>query len=207
NNVDYTWTYTYTISAPTVTLPADGGSTVACVADAVTPTAPTVTDNCGRPITPTMTVGNDPACAGTKVYTFTYTDCNNVDYTWTYTYTISAPTVTLPANGGSTVACVVDAVTPTAPTVTDNCGRPITPTMTAGADPACAGTKVYTFTYTDCNNVDYTWTYTYTISAPTVTLPANGGSTVACVVDAVTPTAPTVTDNCGRPITPTMTVG
>nr|WP_222840241.1 T9SS type B sorting domain-containing protein [Flavihumibacter stibioxidans] len=206
NNVDYTWTYTYTISAPTVTLPADGGSTVACVADAVTPTAPTVTDNCGRPITPTMTAGADPACAGTKVYTFTYTDCNNVDYTWTYTYTISAPTVTLPADGGSTVACVADAVTPTAPTVTDNCGRPITPTMTVGNDPACTGTKVYTFTYTDCNNVDYTWTYTYTISAPTVTLPADGASVVACVADAVVPVPPVVTDNCGRTLVPSAPV-
>ncbi|MFD2527501.1 hypothetical protein ACFSQD_16880, partial [Flavihumibacter stibioxidans] len=164
-------------------------------------------DACGAAVSPVMTESSDPACVGTKVYTFTYSNCAGQPAVWTYTYTISAPTVTLPADGGSTVACVADAVTPTAPTVTDNCGRPITPTMTAGADPACTGTKVYTFTYTDCNNVDYTWTYTYTISAPTVTLPADGGSTVACVVDAVTPTAPTVTDNCGRLITPTMTVG
>ena len=32
-------------------MPADGASTVACPADAVAPTPPTVLDNCGRTIT------------------------------------------------------------------------------------------------------------------------------------------------------------
>ena len=99
----------------------------------------------------------------------------------------------MPANGASTVACPADAVTPTPPTVTDNCGRTITPSApVVSADPACAGTKTYTFTYTDCANTAYTWVYTYTISAPTVTMPANGASTVACPADAVV----TNTTNC-----------
>src|SRR5438034_6036289 len=36
----HAWTYTYTISAPDFTLPADGSSTVNCPANAVLPTAP-----------------------------------------------------------------------------------------------------------------------------------------------------------------------
>src|SRR5450756_517799 len=150
----------YTISAPTpVIMPAGGSSTVACVANATAPTPPTVTDNCGRTITPTGPVpGTDPTCAGTKTYTFTYTACDNTLYTWVYTYTIAAPTpVIMPAGGSSTVACVANATAPTPPTVTDNCGRTITPTgPVPGTDPTCAGTKTYTFTYTACDNTPYT---------------------------------------------------
>ena len=59
---------------PTVTMPAAGSSTVACLADATAPTPPTVLDNCGRTLTVSAAVpGADPACAGTKTYTFTYT--------------------------------------------------------------------------------------------------------------------------------------
>src|SRR6185503_13681138 len=119
-------------------------------------------------------VSADPACAGIKTYTFTYTDCNGTPYNWVYTYTISAPVVTMPANGASTVACLADAVTPTPPAVSDNCGRTITPSApVASADPLCAGIKTYTFTYTDCNGAAYNWIYTYTIAAPVVTMPAN----------------------------------
>src|SRR5664280_1562635 len=92
--------YTYTISAPTVAMPLDGSSTVACFADATPPTLPTVTDNCGRTITPTgPAVSVDPACSGTRTYTYTYTDCGGVAHTWLYTYTISAPTVAMPLDG------------------------------------------------------------------------------------------------------------
>src|SRR4029453_15344162 len=175
-----TWIYTYTISAPIFTLPADGASTVGCPADAVAPTPPSVTDNCGRVITPSApVVSADPVCAGIKTYTYTYTDCAGVAKTWIYTYTISAPTFTLPADGASTVACPADAVAPTPPTVVDNCNRPITASApVVSADPVCAGTKTYTYTYTDCAGVAKTWIYTYTISAPTFTLPADGASTV-----------------------------
>ncbi|MFC0776393.1 HYR-like domain-containing protein, partial [Terrimonas alba] len=208
NGGAYNWIYTYTISAPLVNMPANGASTVACLADAVTPTPPVVTDNCGRAITPSApVVSADPVCAGIKTYTYTYTDCIGVAYNWIYTYTISAPLVNMPANGASTVACLADAITPTPPVVTDNCGRAITPSAPVGsADPACAGIKIYTFTYTDCNGIAYNWVYTYTISAPAVVMPANGSSTVACLADAVTPTPPVVTDNCGRAITPSAPV-
>jgi hypothetical protein len=46
------------------------------------------------------------------------------------------------------------------------------------------------------------WIYTYTDAAPTFTLPAAGASSVACITDAVLPTPPAVTDNCGNTITP-----
>jgi hypothetical protein len=152
-------------------------------------------------------VSADPVCAGTKTYTYTYTDCNGVAYNWTYTYTIAPPTVTLPAPGASTVACATNAVAPTPPVVTDNCGRLINPSApVVSADPVCAGTKTYTYTYTDCNGVAYNWVYTYTIAPPTVTLPAPGASTVACIANAVVPNDPTVTDNCGRILTPSAPV-
>src|SRR4030095_9046690 len=164
-----TWVFTYTISAPTVTIPAGGATTVACPADAVPPTPPTVVDNCGRTITSTgPVVSPDPACAGTKTYTYTYTACDGVAYTWTFTYTITAPTVTLPADGAATVACPADAVPPTPPTLVDNCGRTITPTgPVVSPDPACAGTKTYTYTYTACDGTVNTWVFTYNLSAPT----------------------------------------
>src|SRR6202008_4895238 len=201
----HAWIYTYTISVPDFTLPANGSSTVNCPADAVLPTAPVVNDACGNPITPTVTSPSPIACNGTMVYTFTYTDCAGHTHDWTYTYTISVPDFTLPANGSSTVNCPADAVLPTAPVVNDACGNPITPTVVAPSPIACNGTMVYTFTYTDCAGHTHAWTYTYTISVPDFTLPANGSSTVNCPADAVLPTAPVVNDACGNPITPTVT--
>ncbi|WP_264561119.1 hypothetical protein [Flavobacterium sp. N2155] len=206
---NHIWTYEYTINAPVVTLPVNGSSTVSCASEAlVVPVAPMVTDNCGRFLIGFLTnVSATPSCAGTKVYTYTYVDCTGTPYTWEYTYTISNPVVTMPAAGSSTVACVAEAVAPTAPTVVDNCGRALTAVLTnTDADPACSGTKAYTYTYTDCTGTPYTWTYTYTISAPMVTMPANGLSTVACPSDVVAPTVPTVTNNCGNVLTPSAAV-
>ena len=57
-------------------MPAAGASTVACPADAVAPTPPNVVDNCGRTMTASAPViSADPLCAGTKTYTYTFTDC------------------------------------------------------------------------------------------------------------------------------------
>lgn len=202
------WVYTYTINPPTFTLPANGSATVACISDAqVVPTPPVVTNSCGGNVVPTgPVIGTDPVCSGTKTYTWTYTDCTGASLDWTFTYTISPPTFTLPANGGSTVACVNDAqVVPTPPAVTDNCGASITPTgPTISPDPTCGGTKTYTWTYTDCSGTANQWVYTYTISPSTFTLPPDDGSTVTCIGDAqVVPTPPAVNDNCGNPVTPT----
>src|SRR5690349_23799225 len=95
------------------------------------------------------------------------------------------------APGAKTVNCVADAVQPTTglPVVKDACGNTLTPTVSAGADPTCEGTKVYTFTYKDCAGNQATWTYTYTIDMPAFTITdAPGAKTVNCVADAVQPT-------------------
>src|SRR5205085_1818861 len=203
DNTTKTWIYTYTISAPTVTMPADGASTVACLANATPPTPPTVLDNCGRTLTVSAGVpGTDPASAGPKTYTFTYTLCDNSLHAALPIYTISAPTVTMPADGASTVACLANATPPTPPTVLDNCGRTLTVSAgVPGTDPACAGPKTYTFTYTLCDNTTKTWIYTYTISAPTVTMPADGASTVACLANADRKSVASGINNCGRTLT------
>ena len=204
----YNWVYTYTIREPVVTLPAPGNSTVDCLAEAVAPTPPVVTDNCNNTLTPSAPVASaDPACGGTKTYTFTYSDCAGKTYNWVYTYTIREPVVTLPAPGASTVDCLTEAVAPTPPVVTDNCNNTLTPSApVASADPACGGTKTYTFTYSDCAGKTYNWVYTYTIREPVVTLPAPGASTVDCLTEAVAPTPPTVTDNCNNTLTPSAPV-
>src|SRR4029078_5043186 len=202
------WVYTYTISPPTFTPPAAGGSTVPCIINAQTPpTPPNVNNSCGTPLTITgPVVGANPACSGPKTYTYTYTDCTGNTASWVYTYTISPPTITAPAPGGATVACISNAQTvPTPPTVNNSCGAPTTVTgPVVSPDPVCSGTKTYTWTYTDCTGNTVQYVFTYTINPPTSTVPAPGGSTVPCIVDAqVVPTPPNVNDSCGNPITPT----
>src|SRR2546428_346473 len=74
--------YTYTISAPTVTIPAGGSSTVACPSLAVAPTPPVVTDNCGRTITPSAPVISQNATSPVRTTdTNTYTVSDNTSYT------------------------------------------------------------------------------------------------------------------------------
>src|SRR5690348_9389196 len=154
---------------------ASCASTLNCVSDAVEPPTalPTGNDSYVNTLTPTVSAGPDPLCEGTKVYTFTYTDCAGNQATWTYTYTIDMPAFTITdAPGAKTVNCVADAVQPTTglPVVKDACGNTLTPTVSAGADPTCEGTKVYTFTYKDCAGNQATWTYTYTIDMPAFTI-------------------------------------
>ncbi len=199
------WNYTYTIDLPAFTVPANGSSTVNCLANATVPTPPSVNDLCGNAITPVMTQNADPVCEGSKVYTFTYTDCANNTAAWTYTYTIDMPPFTLPASGSSTVNCISNLSVPTPPSINDQCGNPVIPVMTENADPACEGDKVYTFTYTDCANNTAVWTYTYTIDIPAFTLPANGSESVVCIGDVYIPTPPSINDQCGNPVVPVMT--
>ncbi|WP_405290836.1 hypothetical protein, partial [Algibacter sp. Ld11] len=207
NNVSV-YTYTYTIDVSTLpVVPANATSTVECIADAVQPATPTVTDVCGNNIIPVITENTDPTCEGDKIYTFTYTDCANNVSVYTYTYTIDVSTLpVVPANATSTVECIADAVQPATPTVTDVCGNNIIPVITENADPTCEGDKIYTFTYTDCANNVSVYTYTYTIDVSTLpVVPANATSTVECIADAVQPATPTVTDVCGNNIIPVIT--
>jgi len=199
------WTYTYTIELAPFTVPANDGSTVECIADAVVPTPPTVLDANGNEVVPVMAENADPICEGDKIYTFTYTDCAGNTADWVYTYTIDLTTApVVPANAGSTVECLADATQPAAPVVADACGNAITPVITESADPACEGDKIYTFTYTDCAGNLSVYTYTYTIDLTPFILPANGLETVDNLADAVEPTPPTVTDNCGNILTPVL---
>src|SRR5436189_1841944 len=166
-------------------MPSDGSSTVACPSDAVAPTPPVVSFPTRRSSDLTgPVVSADPPCAGTKTYTYTYTDCGGAAHAWVYTYTNSAPTVVMPSDGSSTVACPSAAVAPTPPVVSDNCGRTITPTgPVVSADPPCAGTKTYTYTYTDCGRAALPSFPTRRSSDLTVVMPAGGSSTVACPSD------------------------
>ena len=112
-------------TAPVV--PADGGSTVECIAAATTPVPPTVVDVCGVNVAAVLASTVDSpltlTCEGTRTYNYTYTDCSGLVSNWKYVYTINhtvAPVV--PADGGSTVECIASATTPVPPTVTDVCG-------------------------------------------------------------------------------------
>ncbi|MBL0102237.1 MAG: hypothetical protein IPP49_21180 [Saprospiraceae bacterium] len=101
----YPWVYTYTISPPVVSMPANTSSNVACLSAIVAPTPPSVTDNCGRLLNVTGPSISGPDCSGNKEYQYTYTDCSSNTYTWTHTFVIDIPTVTMPPPGGSTVNC------------------------------------------------------------------------------------------------------
>src|SRR5690606_16480145 len=158
------WVFTYTINPPVFTLPPAGSSTVDCLADAgLPPTPPPVMDNCGNVIAPGAGVpGADPVCSGTKIWTFTYTNCDGTTQDWEYSYTINPPWVVLSPAGNAAVDCVNDAIEPVAPVVTDNCGNTVP--VSAGvpsADPACGGTKTWTFTYTNCDGTTQDWVFTY----------------------------------------------
>ncbi|SFD33750.1 gliding motility-associated C-terminal domain-containing protein, partial [Algibacter pectinivorans] len=202
------WEYTYEINlieSPVV--PENAGTTVSCLAEAILPEAPVVSDTCGNAIIPTVSQSQDPDCEGEKSYTFTYTDCAGNESVYVFTYTIEISTgPVVPENASSNVECLANATLPEIAEVYDSCGNEITPVITESPDPDCEGQKVYTFTYTDCANNISVFTYTYTIdvtNAPVV--PANDGSIVECIEDATQPAIPDVTDPCGNDITPVIT--
>ncbi|MFN7266222.1 MAG: HYR domain-containing protein, partial [Bacteroidota bacterium] len=202
------WVYTYTIERNDFSMPANGSSTVACIAAATAPVPPSVNDNCGNTIIPTgpATGGTYTSCEGTRTYTYTYTDCEGNSHPWVYTYTIEREDFTMPANGSSTVACIASATPPTPPTVTDACGNaltPVGPPVVSGTYTSCEGTRIYTYTYTDCEGNTHPWVYTYTIEREELTVPAWGSSTVSCITQFTQPTPPVVTDACGNVLTPT----
>jgi len=204
------WVFTYTIERNDFAVPANGAATVACPAAAnVPPVPPTVLSDCGEIITPTgPVVSATPDCEGTKTYTWTYTDCEGNSHPWVFTYTIERVPFTISTpNGTATVACPALATQPVPPTVTSNCGEVLTPTgpvISNNPNPlTCEGTRVYTWTYTDCEGNTASWSFTYTIERNPFTVPANGAATVSCPALATQPTPPTVTSNCGEVLTPT----
>ncbi len=110
------------------------------------------------------------ACEGAVTYTYEYTDCAGLSNAWTYTYTIERLPFTNPTDAGSIVGSAALAVTPTLPTVTDNCGNTLTPTgpTMGGTMTGCTGTITYTYVYTDCAGNTQNWVYTYTVVTNTI---------------------------------------
>ena len=218
-NKSFVWQYVYQVeptTPPTVNATGiENSKTVECLADATAPTTiPTATSKCDEALTGVLTsttdVPNPIVCEGTRTYTYTYTDCAGKTATWDYVYTITKKNFTMPANDGTTVACIAQATQPTPPTVTDNCGGALTVTgpVEGGTYNDCEGTKTYTWTYTDCSgNFTHDWVYTYTIEREDFTAPTPAGTTVACISEAVAPhtltgVMPTVKDNCGNTLSP-----
>ncbi|WP_345027371.1 gliding motility-associated C-terminal domain-containing protein, partial [Flavivirga jejuensis] len=122
------WAYTYTIEVTTApVVPTNTGSTVECIADAVQPIAPTVTDACGNDIIPTITQNADPVCKGDKIYAFSYRDCTGNTYVYMYTYTIDDTTPPAPTTDITETLNVSCTDIPDAPevTFTDNCSTDI----------------------------------------------------------------------------------
>lgn len=187
-------------------VPADVTTVVECIADAVQPAPPVVTDECGNNIVPSIVAGADPLCEGNKTYTFTYTDCAGNTSVYTHTYTLDVTTApVVPANGSELVVCVDDIYIPTAPAVTDVCGNNIVPVMTQTADPVCVGDKVFTFTYTDCAGNSSVYTYTFSVDdnvPPTASNPAPLSVPGAMDVPAPDPLVVTdEADNCVGAVT------
>ncbi|MBI1224652.1 MAG: T9SS type A sorting domain-containing protein [Bacteroidetes bacterium] len=206
------WSYVYTIERNPFTTPANGSATVNCVSEATPPTLPMVTSDCGETLAPSAPVITDSPstidCGGSRTYSYTYTDCEGNTDTWSFVYTISPiGGVIKPADGASTVPCVSQAVEPTPPTVTNNCGVVLDPDemiVTDAPDPiTCEGTRTYTWNYFDCDENEFFWNYVYTIQRNPISLPADGASTVTCASAATTPTPPTVMGDCGETLMPT----
>ncbi|WP_418509810.1 hypothetical protein, partial [Corallibacter sp.] len=217
-DITYTWTYTdcegnthdyvhtVTIEVEDFTAPTATSDTVACYDNIVLPTLPTVTDNCGNTLTPSAVVeSTSPDCEGDITYTWTYTDCEGNTHDYVHTVTIEVEDFTAPAPTSDTVACYDNIVLPTLPTVTDNCGNTLTPSaVVESTSPDCEGDITYTWTYTDCEGNTHDYVHIVTIEVEDFTVPNNQESDISCIEDAqVTPTPPSVTDNCGNNINPT----
>ena len=163
------WVYTYAVEYEDFTMPSNGGTTVSCPDDTDTaPSLPSVKDNCGITLAPSAPViSTKPTCEGTRTYTYTYTDCENNSHEWVYTYTVDYDEFTLPPNGSSTATCVDNIVMPSPPTVYDACGGTTTiGAATTSDNPpglTCAGTRTYTWPYTDCAGQTQNWSHIVTI--------------------------------------------
>lgn len=240
---NYTLVYTYNIVPADFTIPTDVATadTVECYDDAWQPTLPTVTNSCGVVIAPVSTdlavvrdASNFDGCEGRIVYTYTYQDCaGHADHPHTHTWTFirrvirtTDPQFTYtPSQNSAVVECLSEAVAPTdLPTVEDVCGVSLNDdahrVMTMVDDPVsitCAGTRTYTYTFTDCAGHEATWNFTYTIRHTTAPAEKTAGvdgyvtaatsADITCVSAATeTFSMPTFLDACGNVLTPSEPV-
>lgn len=114
-------------------------------------------------------------CEGSVDFVYRYLDCSydfntetGLQYTWTYSYTVDHSTApVVPADGGSTVYDIANAIAPTLPAVTDVCGVVLTGVLASIVDNpnpfTYPGTRTFTYTFTDCAGLYSTWKYIYTV--------------------------------------------
>jgi len=186
---------------------------VACASEAVEPTPPEVTDNCGNILTPADPVqgGTYNGCQGTITYTWTFTDCSGNTQSWVFTYDVNPEPFEITApDGEATVECVDDAVAPELPVVTDNCGNVLTPVgmdiVSRPEEISCEGTIKYVYSYVDCEQNQDTWTFTYTVERSTPPAEVGGPVEIMALVEtldeAVPPVLPVMQDVCGLTLEP-----
>lgn len=172
----------FLVANPTPAWPADVTVTVPCITAATPPTPPNVYDLCSNLIPAILTTTTDMpdplTCEGSRIYSYTYTDCSNNSHTWNYTYQVDQTLPPVEVGGpvaiASTVDCILEAVPPpNLPVIQDQCGNTIPPPVPViGGTNAggCGGTITYTYTYVACSGASLIWTYTYTIDCSTLSL-------------------------------------
>src|SRR5690606_30947809 len=171
-------------------------------------------DNCGT--IPTVThlsdVSDGGACPEIITRTYQIEDaCGNITLV-TQLITIADgifPTASNPAP--LVVECMADVPAPNPAVVTDEADNGPVPSVTwesdtpAGSCPIVVD-RVYRVT-DNCGNFIFVTQTITVIPSTNPVVPANGASTVNCLVDAqVQPVAPVVTDVCGNNIVPVVTV-
>ena len=214
------WSFIYYVQredtdVPQIVAPiVPNGDTVACFSDAVEPSQlPTVVDACGDTISDTVhghgsidisyVDHNDTPCKGSRVYTYTYTDCTGrLSTQWQFTYTVEHPALQPLADTVKQTACLNEAttpaITPTAPALVNACGDTIEGVMTpaapdlSGIDAHDSGRVVYHFVYTDCDGTETTWEYIYEVDPDEFQPPADSAQVVACIGQVSAPAAATM---------------
>ena len=116
--------------------------------------------NCGSLGAGQWTIGNltTNVSAVFEQQTATAVSCS---YSLIENYTCCSSGMVLPPNESSSISCDQDIYLPTPPSINDNCGVAISPSMSENTTPVCVGDKVYTYTYTDCTGATLDWTYTF----------------------------------------------
>ena len=179
--------------------------------------APTVTDNCAGPITPTSPDAPGATFGlGPHIITYTANDGNGNQSTCSFTVTVTDNTAPVFAGCPANFAVPVDPtsctaiVNWTAPTAMDNCAGAITPTS-PDAPGATFGLGPHTITYTANDGHGNQSICSFVVTVTDNTAPVLAG----CPADFSVPvnpttcnavvnwTAPTATDNCAGSITPT----
>jgi hypothetical protein len=184
--------------------------------DESAPVLPSVLDVCGAPITPGEPVigGTFDGCEGTKIYTYTYTDCAGLETQWAYIYFIVREDFDVPEGDGSTVSCPndIDITDINVPVVLSDCGEqlfaigPVNNANLTDTYNGCQGTSSYTWTYIDCAGHHHDWTYVYTVVRNDFSIPETlDHSTVECIGNAAATsvTLPVVYSDCDELLTPT----